>query len=159
MSQSINTNEAAPDWYRGSFFALTHPRYAPADASFQLEMHLAPGCPYSSASFPSLPELLLDQYPELKKHACSNDKSASFAYELKDTELAHVLEHVIAEELALTGIPRRLIEGKTGWRKSEARRGPYRILIRAQVTQTNFETALRAAVHALEAACSADSSQ
>lgn len=96
---------------------------------------------------PELVDYLVATYPNLKKHRCDNNKCASFVYELKNTEMAHAFEHAIVEHIALAGIPRRQILGKTGWRKRGRIEGPYRIVITAPINREAFQAALCASMH------------
>lgn len=102
---------------------------------YQFEMSFAEAHFAFTKNFPSLPEQLLSLFPDLAKHRCDNNKSASFSHELFDTETAHVFEHLVAEHLALEGFSRRSIGGKTGWRKDGDPRGPYLIFIQTEAQE------------------------
>jgi hypothetical protein len=67
----------------------------------------------TSAS-PGLPERALASLPGLARHRCENDAGVSISRELRDTETAHLLEHVACELMALSGSPRTL-RGETRW--------------------------------------------
>ena len=48
-----------------------------------------------------LKQLLYNRYPKIKEHACRNSHGPRFDDCVETTSLAHVLEHVILEEMAL----------------------------------------------------------
>ena len=61
--------------------------------------------------------------PGLRGHRCDNGRGATFADELADTELAHLLEHAALEIMALAGSPDTL-RGRTTWDfPADGRRG------------------------------------
>ena len=58
--------------------------------------------------------LLFEQYPKLRIHRCDSGHHRSFFDEARQTETAHLLEHVAVELLALSGVPRDRVRGETG---------------------------------------------
>jgi hypothetical protein len=56
----------------------------------------------------------LDILPGLARHTCENGTAHGMVAELDDTETAHLLEHVAAECMALSGSPRTL-RAETAW--------------------------------------------
>jgi hypothetical protein len=67
-----------------------------------------------TSSVPGLPERALNVLPGLARHSCENTDGLSFSQEFRDTETAHLLEHVTIELMALAGSPRTL-RGRTTW--------------------------------------------
>lgn len=92
---------------------------------------LDPHAPQHINGYPHLASKLLEQYPRLRVHACDNGASKSFAYELETTEVAHALEHLIIELLALeTNRSRFDIKGQTAWNFARDGQGVYRLRIK-----------------------------
>jgi hypothetical protein len=79
----------------------------------------------TSAS-PEAASRALQLLPGLARHSCENDLGARFVDELRDTETAHLLEHVAVELMALSGSPRSL-KARTSWDFSEDGPGVFRI--------------------------------
>ncbi len=67
--------------------------------------------------------------PGLARHRCDNAAGAAFAAEVRDTEIAHLLEHVACELMALAGSPRTL-RGETAWDFARDGRGVFRVTLR-----------------------------
>lgn len=86
------------------------------------------GEPLRTTGVPGCPERLLGLLPGLKGHRCDNDAGLTFADELADTELAHVLEHAALEIAALAGSPHTL-KGRTAWDFARDGRGVFRVAI------------------------------
>ena len=66
--------------------------------------------------------------PGLARHRCDNDAGNTFAAEIRDTEVAHLLEHVACELMALAGSPRTL-PGETSWDFARDGRGVFRVTL------------------------------
>jgi len=75
---------------------------------------------------PGLAEAAVALLPGLARHTCDNDEGVSFLQELRDTETAHLVEHVTVELAALAGSPRSL-HAATSWDFSADGRGVYRL--------------------------------
>lgn len=71
----------------------------------------------------------LELLPGLGRHRCENDAHRIFAAEIRDTEVAHLLEHVACELMALAGSPRTL-GGETSWDFARDGRGVFRVTLR-----------------------------
>lgn len=72
-------------------------------------------------------ERVLKLLPGLSEHLCLGDADARFGLVVKDTEVAHLLEHVTVELLALTNLAGDVSSGKTSLVDSQ--RGLYEIII------------------------------
>ena len=70
--------------------------------------------PLRTSEVPGLAAAALEVLPGLKGHRCRNGAASSFAEELKDTELAHLVEHATLEIMAMAGSPETL-RGTTSW--------------------------------------------
>lgn len=72
-------------------------------------------------------ERVLGLLPGLSEHLCLGDADARFGLVAKDTEVAHLLEHVTVELLALTNLAGDVSSGKTSL--MDSRRGLYEIIL------------------------------
>lgn len=70
---------------------------------------------------------VLELLPGLSEHLCLGDADARFGLVAKDTEVAHLLEHVTVELLALTNLAGDVASGKTSL--VDSRRGLYEIIL------------------------------
>ena len=60
-----------------------------------------------------LKQLLYNRYPNIKNHSCKNSKGPTFGYCIETTSIAHILEHVILEELAFVETRKCVFVAKT----------------------------------------------
>lgn len=72
-------------------------------------------------------ERVLKLLPGLSEHLCLGDADARFGLVAKDTEVAHLLEHVTVELLALTNLAGDVSSGKTSL--VDSNRGLYEIIL------------------------------
>lgn len=72
-------------------------------------------------------ERVLELLPGLSEHLCLGDADARFGLVAKDTEVAHLLEHVTVELLALTNLAGDVSSGKTSL--VDSNRGLYEIIL------------------------------
>ncbi len=72
-------------------------------------------------------ERVLELLPGLSNHLCLGDADARFGLVAKDTEVAHLLEHMTVELLALTSLAGDVASGKTSL--VDSRRGLYEIIL------------------------------
>ena len=72
-------------------------------------------------------ERVLELLPGLSNHLCLGDADARFGLVAEDTEVAHLLEHVTVELLALTNLAGDVSSGKTSL--VDSRRGLYEIIL------------------------------
>lgn len=72
-------------------------------------------------------ERVLELLPGLSEHLCLGDADARFGLVAKDTEVAHLLEHVTVELLALTNLAGDVASGKTSL--VDSHRGLYEIIL------------------------------
>lgn len=82
----------------------------------------------TTRAWPGMADRLWSLLPGLARHSCHNDGGVSFREELADTQLAHCVEHVAAELMALAGSPRNL-RGETRWDFSADGPGVYRVAL------------------------------
>jgi len=86
------------------------------------------GEPLRTSDVPDLPARMLALLPGLRGHRCDNGRDATFADELADTELAHLLEHGALEVMALAGSPDTLC-GRTSWDFARDGAGVFRVRV------------------------------
>lgn len=84
--------------------------------------------PLRTSSYLGLPARAIALLPGLRGHRCDNGAGLTFAEELVDTEVAHLLEHVAVELMALSGSPDTLA-GRTAWDFREDARGVFHIRV------------------------------
>ena len=84
--------------------------------------------PLRTSSFPGLPARAISLMPGLRGHRCDNGEGLTFVEELADTEIAHLLEHVTVELMALSGSPDTLA-GRTVWDFAADGRGVFHVRI------------------------------
>jgi hypothetical protein len=98
------------------------------ERSLEAVVRFEPGEPLRTSAVPGLPERALMLLPGLSRHRCDNDTGAVFPAELRDTELAHLLEHATIELAALAGSPRTL-RGETSWDAARDGRGVFHVTV------------------------------
>lgn len=91
-------------------------------------VRVAPGGPLRTSDLPGLSRAVCDLLPGLARHRCDCGSPRGIIAELSDTELAHLLEHIALELMALAGAP-RTIEGETSWDFARDGRGVFRVTI------------------------------
>lgn len=84
--------------------------------------------PLRTGEVPGLAEAAVRALPGLRGHRCDNGAGLTFADELRDTELAHLVEHAALELMAMAGSPPTL-RGETSWDFAADGRGVFRLRI------------------------------
>ncbi len=79
-----------------------------------------------TSAAPGLAQSARELLPGLARHTCENGAGRDAMREFVDTESAHLLEHVAAELMALSGSPRDL-RALTTWDFARDGRGVFRI--------------------------------
>jgi len=69
----------------------------------------------STSRINNFSEKLFKILPSLGNHFCINESNNDFAHELKNTELAHVLEHILMELIGKKDKEVKKISGLTSW--------------------------------------------
>ena len=90
-------------------------------------VELSAKAPRLTSENPEATERVLELLPGLSNHLCLGDADARFGLVAKDTEVAHLLEHVTVELLALTNLAGDVTSGKTSL--VDSRRGLYEIIL------------------------------
>lgn len=76
-------------------------------------VELAPSAPLMTGDDPAATDLVLGLLPGLRDHVCLGDVAPTFGEVARDTELAHLLEHVTVELLAQTNLGDEVSCGQT----------------------------------------------
>jgi hypothetical protein len=79
-----------------------------------------------TSEVPGLVEATVAALPGLSGHRCDNGAGMTFAEELRDTELAHLVEHAALEVMAMAGSPVTL-RGATWWDFAADGRGMFHV--------------------------------
>lgn len=90
-------------------------------------VELSAKAPRLTSENPEATKRLLELLPGLSEHLCLGDADARFGLVAEDTEVAHLLEHVTVELLALTNLAGDVASGKTSL--VDSRRGLYEIIL------------------------------
>lgn len=88
----------------------------------------AAGEPLRTSEIPGLAAAAIAALPGLRGHRCDNGAGLTFADELADTELAHLIEHAALELMAMAGAS-PLLRGETTWDFAMDGRGVFRVRI------------------------------
>jgi hypothetical protein len=96
------------------------------DGVLSARLVFEPGEPMRTSEVPGLAAGALRALPGLKGHRCDNGAGLTFADELADTEIAHLVEHATLELMAMKGAPVTL-RGATSWDFAEDGRGVFRV--------------------------------
>lgn len=83
---------------------------------------------YSTLHAPHIPRLLFKLFPHLARHRCENDNGYTFRRECQETEIPHLLEHLIIE---LQGQAQRVskLKGETQWNWREDPKGRFHVYV------------------------------
>lgn len=72
-------------------------------------------------------------FPSVLETQCFNEKHLPFREEVKETEVGHLLEHILIDELCLlkldTGFEYAAFQGKTSWNWEKEQEGIFHIVI------------------------------
>lgn len=86
----------------------------PAEGQMKLTVQMPEAGRFTTYGLPHLPRRLFRLFPQLTKHKCDNDHGYTFRRECQDTELPHLLEHLIIE-LQSQVEPCGILRGQTMW--------------------------------------------
>jgi hypothetical protein len=98
------------------------------DGVLSARLEFEVGEPLRTSELPGLAEAALRALPGLKGHRCDNGAGRTFADELADTEIAHLVEHATLELMAMAGAPASL-RGETAWDFAADGRGVFRVRV------------------------------
>lgn len=77
--------------------------------------------PETTRDLPATVSVLKKEIPTIFKNKCFNEGGSSFYKEVQNTETAHLLEHLILEEMCLSKLryaKSAVFEGRTFWNKT-----------------------------------------
>ncbi len=109
---------------------------------------LLPGAPTTTEALEVAP--LFDALPNLRRHACDNGRHLSFADEARNTELAHLFEHLVVECLATDGVAREQAQGRTGWVRTDTDPRSFILEIAGFRSRTHLEEIIEKALGFLD---------
>ena len=102
----------------------------PEEKRIELTVQMPDPDRFLTSHIPHLPRLLFRMLPRLGRHSCHNDDGKSFRQECKDTEIAHLFEHLILElQLQAQQNPNDYLSGVTEWNWQVDPRGRYRVSV------------------------------
>lgn len=99
-----------------------------SNGRMRLSVQMPESGQFTTDGLPHLPERLFYLFPHLNKHKCHNDHGYSFKRECEDTELPHLLEHLIIE-LQSQAQPHLTLRGETVWNWRENPRGFFHVFV------------------------------
>jgi len=102
-----------------------------ADGALSARVRFGAHEPLRTCEVAGLPASAIRALPGLKGHRCDNGAGLTFADELADTEIAHLVEHATLELMAMAGCPASL-RGETSWDFAADGRGVFRLRIAFQ---------------------------
>jgi hypothetical protein len=91
-------------------------------------LSFAPGEAMRTCEAPGLAAAAIAALPGLRGHRCDNGAGRTFADELTDTEIAHLVEHATLELMAMAGASPSL-RGETRWDFAADGPGVFRLRI------------------------------
>ncbi|HEY3413183.1 MAG TPA: hypothetical protein VGM51_09015 [Armatimonadota bacterium] len=86
----------------------------PVEGQMKLTVQMPETGRFTTYGLPHLPRRLFRLFPQLNTHKCDNDFGYSFKRECQDTELPHLLEHLIIEIQSQIQ-PQGILRGETVW--------------------------------------------
>jgi len=101
-----------------------------------------------TSTVPGLADAALSAMPGLERHPCECGSAHGIRAELADTETPHLLEHVALELLALAGLPRGELRGRTTWDFARDGAGVFHVAL-SGASGGGSEQALREAIEAV----------
>lgn len=85
---------------------------------------------FMTSQVPQLPRHLFRLLPRMRRHTCHNDCGKTFHQECRETEIAHLFEHIILElQLQAQQEPTDLLRGETEWDWQIDPKGRYRVWV------------------------------
>ncbi len=87
----------------------------------------------NTCDIPQTLEFLSENYPSVLRTQCFNDKNLPFAVEVQATEIGHLFEHVLIDNLCSlkikSGAKKAAFNGVTSWNWQKYQRGSFQIRI------------------------------
>lgn len=89
----------------------------------------------NTRDFPHTFDFLKKNFPSVLRTQCFNYKNLSFKDEVKETELGHLFEHILLDQLCIEkinlGSIRVSYSGRTSWNWKKDKRGVFHIFVNA----------------------------
>lgn len=119
------------------------------------EMFLLSMYTYTS-SYPRTVNILKKKLPSILNCQCFNELSLPFSEEVKNTEIAHLFEHIMIENVCIYGLKHTQLDqlissGRTSWIKKDLDKKHFRIeLLANYMDKRIFEESLFDSINLLE---------
>jgi hypothetical protein len=88
---------------------------------------------WSTANLPQTLNFLQDNFPQVLKTRCFNDQNLPFTEEVKNTEIGHLFEHILLQQLYLlkssAGFTNVTFNGRTFWNWNKHPYGHFQIVV------------------------------
>jgi hypothetical protein len=98
--------------------------------TMQMKVHMV-----TTSALPHTHEFLVNHFPQVLNTRCFNDKNLPFCEEVKDTEIAHLFEHILLQylysEKSSRGYTNVVFNGRTYWNWNRDPHGNFKIMIDA----------------------------
>jgi len=138
-------------FYKSHTFSLFQIQ-TPLTTKIIMQMHIP--C-LNTKSIPMTLLFLKNMYPQVLKTQCFNDDGLSFREEVKATEIGHLFEHILIEEIYSRQSAKEkrsvVINGNTAWNWYRDPRGTFHILVdRGSKDKDIVEISLHKAVLLIE---------
>ena len=139
-------DELAPIMHSENLFHITPLLYDEQLQCASFDLQLDPAVSATTHDLDLRP--LFEHYPRLRSHRCDSGHHRSFFDEARQTETAHLLEHIAVELLALSGVPRDRARGETGIPRTTCAEGQptYRLRFYGADSLEQMDKLLRQAV-------------
>lgn len=119
----------APHFVQNKFFSLKVFREEKA-TKIVMCMKIAQ---LTTDNYPETFDILKTEFPGVLKTKCFNQQNLPFRKEVKNTEIGHLFEHILLEQLKTlkiaTGARRVIYDGLTSWNWVRDKRGTFNIKI------------------------------
>lgn len=115
--------------YKSDFFSLSIKQ---GNKTTHIGMHLH--VPFVNTSYlPHTKQFLIENYPSVLRTKCFNDKNLPFETEVNETEIGHLFEHILIDELCAlkikSGAKSAIFNGQTSWNWEIDPRGFFKIWV------------------------------
>jgi hypothetical protein len=100
----------------------------PPEGQMKLTVQMPEAGSFTTQGLPHLPKRLFRLFPQLTRHKCENDFGYSFRQECRNTELPHLLEHLIIE-MQSQAEPHGVLRGHTVWDWKTDPRGRFHVYV------------------------------
>lgn len=94
----------------------------------------------NTRDFPHTVDFLKKNFPSVLRTQCFNYQNLAFKKEVEETEIGHLFEHILLDQLCVekmnSGSTRVSYSGRTSWNWKKDKRGVFHILVNASKKET-----------------------